>query len=1383
MCADLRIRPLNFIKCRITRDFNICSIPGLSEKCEICSIITIESTMKRTAIICMMICAAFTAFALSSRLFSVSNSHINKIIQDHIGYIWIATDNGLTCFDGNDAKTFRRSAGSPSLLNNVVLSVLEDSNGDIWVGTYDGIQRFDRITETFSTPRLNYPGVPEFTYVNSIIEDSKGNIWFTTSRSGVICFTADDRRPVCYHTTNSNICSDKTTVVFEDKFGNIWIGSNDKGVTVFNPTNGAMTNHRHNASDPSSLSGNMVFSIVQANDGTIYVASLDGGIDSYDYPSHRFRRNAIPVDCKTFVMRNDPGQNAIYIGTEGDGMLLYDCVSGTVSRPDMHIDEFDATTAKVHDIMRDRRGNVWAALYQKGILMLSHDSNDFITYGFNPFDSSRDIGTAPVLAITKTTDGSLWIATDGDGIYKEDHAGDTTKFLHLRDSNVESNTVMTIFQDSRGDIWAGGYLGGLSRYDAATRRFVPVRIWSHVDGATVNVVNTIAEDASGRLWLGTNGSGVCIYDPQDGSCHHLVYKALSADQARKQLCGNSIHAICFDHNGDVWIGSSDAGLSRYRQSDGTFEHFNVANRRLGNNCVYSIAEDSKGRIFVATAAGLSMIYEGKTTVFDETHGLKSSMLYCILPGDNGELWLSGADGILRFNPEEQHFFYGISPERLGRREFKRGAAYADASGRLYFGGVGGVVSFLPGDFDIPRVLDALEIRELSYRRVGDDGTSGLETLLLSGRQSVELNYDVGSLYLSFGVVEFNRPGDVIYEVRISPGTSVLSVPDGLRTVSLPELAPGRHTVTVSARLAGGPAIERNISLIVLPPFWLTWWAKILYIVIAGVIIVAGVLMLRRRSLRRQERRRRQQADRLMEDKLQFFTDISHEIRTPLTLVLGPIAELKKSSPDARTKRTFEMMENNGARILRMISQVIDLRKLDNDRMKLSVAPVDVRVMLTRIADAFAGIVTQRKITLDLFVDNSLPDKVWLDADKIDKVVFNVLSNALRFSPDGGIVAIKADIDGTGKLRIRISDSGPGIQPEYIESIFERFYRIEGESNRGGTGIGLHLSRKLMAVHHGSVYVEESSAEGTTFAIIVPMDENLYMAEERSSGDYVELDADGLVAEQPSMAERGGGADAMTKAYTILVVEDDLSILKYIKSNLRSEYNVIAAADGAEGLEAALRYRPHCIITDVMMPVMDGVEMCRRIRANRDICEIPVVMLTAKAADDQRMEGLEAGADDYITKPFTMEHLERRIAMLIHSRRVLKQKFTGSEPVNEDVVAMQSSDDRLLERVEAFVVRELANPDLTVELIASETGVSRSHLHRRLKALTAMSPSAYIKQARMRHAARLLVEKRMAVSEVAYATGFSSLSHFSTVFKEFYGMSPTRYVSIQSDRLQ
>lgn len=1312
-----------------------------------------------------------SASAARTNLFTGSNSHVNKLIQDHAGYIWIATDNGLTRFDGHNATTFTRTAESPSLLNNIVLSVMEDSSNNLWVGTYDGIQCFNRDTETFETPRLNYPGIPEFTYVNSIIEDSRKNIWFTTSRSGLICFTANDRKPICYLTSNSAICSDKTTEVFEDKFGNIWVGTYDNGITVFNPDNNIMTHHYHNPDDPTTLSGNMIYSIEQANDGQLLIASLDGGIDSYNYRTHEFTRKAIPVHGSTFVLKNDAERNTMYIGTDGNGIFRYDFDSKSLSALVPDVNDFDIRHSKVHDIIQDNRGNLWAALYQRGALMISDHDENIENFGYKPFNGERNIGNDPVLAIMCDNEKQLWIGTDGDGIY---HTGKNGVFKHLHDNALESNIILCLHQDKKGDIWAGAYLGGLSRYNKTNDSFVPVNIT--FDGRRISEINTIAEDRSGRLWLGTNGNGICIYNPADGSASFLRYR--NEGNPDRQICGNSIHTIYFDHNGNVWIGSSDAGLSKMRASDGKFEHFNLINRRLNNNCVYSVVEDRKGNIWVATAAGLACISDGKTTVYNERHGIAEAPVYGLLLDDDGKLWFSTSDSINCFNVFNKTLETHLSPERLGCREFKRGATFIDKNGRMYFGGVGGAVAFTPSNIGSAMELKKVDFQYLTFQKGDNHDFDSDKIVNISENTIVNLDYNSNTFSVGFSAYEFDNPDDVLYSVMLEKyNNSWQPITRGVQSATFSKIPAGKYTMRVMATL-GESSVESSFQIIIHPPFYLSFTAKCLYVLLGICIIAVGIYLLRRRYSLKAERRRKAQEEALTEEKLQFFTDISHEVRTPLTLILSPITSLRKSTDDKRILETYDMMERNGDRILRMINQILDLRKFDNKRMRLQVAPTNIRVFLKSICDSFADIISSRNIAFTISVSDEVPEKTLLDTDKIDKVVFNVLANAIRYTPVGGDVSLNADIDGNGALRLRISDSGPGVPPESREIIFERFYQAKSEASRGGTGIGLHLSRKMMTAHHGSIFVENSSDSGATFAIIIPIADEAYSADEIASEER--LFDNGRIRLKVENEEPQSRL-SITKPHSILIVEDESAILEYLSETLSNEYNIFTARNGTEGLETAIRHRPHCIVTDLMMGGvgMDGLEMCRKIRSNNQICDIPVIMLTAKASDEQRIEGLEAGADSYITKPFNIEHLRTQISTLIHSRRVIRQKFTNAERINENVAALKSGDEKLLERVEAVVIKELSNTELSVEFIASEIGVSRSHLHRRLKELTNVSPSTYIKQTRMRHAAFLLTEKRMAVSEVAYATGFNSLSHFSTVFREFYGMSPTKFVLVNT----
>lgn len=1318
--------------------------------------------------------------APAGRLFAVSNTHINKICQDHLGYIWLATDYGLTRFDGSEATTFTSTAEAGSLLSNTVLTVMEDSENNLWVGTTDGIQKFDRATLSFVTPRQTYPDVPDFSYVNSIIEDRKGNIWFTTSRSGAVCMKKGELEPICYMTTNSRICSNKTTVLYEDSFGNIWIGSMDAGITIFNGTTNTMTTLSHDPDDPTSLSSNMIFTIGQTNDGRLFIGSLDGGVDAYDYRSNRVTRDAVKVGGNVYILRNSPEDNIMYIGTDGNGLKKYDVATGALSDVPIAVKEFNPARAKIHDILTDRQGNLWLGVFQKGALMVSRDADDsVVSYSYSPFSPSLNIGTEPVLCALQSSDGSLWIGTDGDGVYRASSPG--APMRHLTDAASGASTVLTVFQDSRGTVWAGNYLNGLSRYEPGSDSFVPVAIpLPDTPGGRVKEVNAIAEDSDGNLWIGTNGDGVCIYNPLTGSARFLSHNPSKSDSG--QLLGNAVHSILFSGDGKVWIGTSDSGLSCLDTRTWRFDHYNSTNMRLSNNCVFALCQDSSGAIWAGTRMGLNRIQGGRTQVFNETHGLLNNLIYSILVDRDSNLWLSTGEGICKLDPKTMGFTDFLPMEHLACREFKRNSACLGLDGMVYFGGVGGLVSFMPGRGRAPRELLRVAFNELTLINEGEaparDGASaGL--INLSNRDAVNLTYDQNSFTVSFGAVEFAHPENVVYSVMLEGhDNGWIQLPAGARTATYSSLPPGDYTLRVKASIGDYKPKEASMTLSVAPPLYLTPWAKALYVFLFALMVLFGVKAVKWRIREEQRRNHQLMQAQTAEHKLQFFTDISHEIRTPLTMVLSPLDSLREKIRDKQTLHTIEVMRYNGDRILRLIDQIMDLRRLDNNQMSLSVSRIDIRRFIAGVAGAFENLAGQKNIDFRIEIAESVPEIALLDGDKVDKVIFNVLSNAFKFTPSGGEITLDCRVEGAS-LAIRVTDTGPGIPESSRDRVFNRFYRVKGEAHASapGTGIGLHLARKMMDLHHGEIAVERSSDKGTVMVIRIPMAEDVYSAEESALAPQEAPVPHAVVKLPEGAARENQPVEARRRHATVLVVEDDASILDYVARELSEHYDVLTATDGAAGLELALTRRPDLILSDIMMEGIDGLELCRKIRANSDTCEIPIVLLTAKVTQAQRNEGILAGADAYITKPFNIGHLLNRVNMLIMQRRMLKEKYSGETAVNEDVAKIKSNDERLFERVRKVVLDNLASPDLSVEFIAREIGVSRSHLQRRLKVSANMNPSEYIKRERMRHAALMLSTKNVAVSEVAYATGFSTLSHFSTCFKEHYGMSPTRYVSL------
>lgn len=1310
----------------------------------------------------LLACGSMKIFSAS--LYTGCSSHVNSIVQDKTGYLWLATDNGLYRYDGCNTRTFSRTS-HPSLLSDMILSVFEDSNGELWVGTSAGIQKFHRETEEFETPRLSYPGIPDFTYISSITEDSKGNLWFTTSRSGLVSFQGKDRKPTFYLPTNSGICSDKTTTVFEDKYGNIWVGSADNGVTMFNPVNKTMMNFHKDAEESHALSGNIIYSIVQTNDGDLYIASLDGGIDEYNYRTHRITRNKIPAEGKVFDLMYDDASNSIYIGTDGNGLSRYDLSTGKVARIEPDIREFDFRHAKVHDIIKDSRGNIWCAVYQQGALVIPAFNTGVENIGFNPFNPSRNIGNEPVLSLMRDSRGDLWIGTDGDGTYVRDSR---EGFRHL-DKDRGPQIVMCLFEDSRGDVWAGSYLGGLYKYNKSQQRFQPSTAGR--PDLQLGTVNVIDEDDDGRLWIGTNGNGIVVFDPEGTYSEHIVYNRQKGET--DQIYSNTIHSICFDHGGNVWIGTSDAGISKLDPRTGKFQQFNLTNRQLNNNCVFSIVEDRSGKLWVSTATGLVSISGGKPEILNATHGIPESPVYGLLTDRNGNLWFNTQTGVSCLDSKTRKITTQLTSRRLGCREFKRGAVFGDNEGNLYFGGVGGAVKFNPINLKNTVHLEKISLNELTLFSPGHESVG--KTRPLFNSDEIKLSPKENTFTVSFGAFEFLAADDVAYYVMLEGYNDTWQMlPKGVQMATFSELSPGSYTLRIKA-VEGVSEVETEMPVIIDAPLYRSSMAMMGYGIFIVLLLGLGFWSYRKSLANRREHQRLVQEERIKEEKLQFFTDISHEVRTPLTLILSPISNLKKSTTDKKTLHTFEMMESNGQRILRMIDQVIDLRKYDSYKMELRLSLTDIRAFLSQISSAFSNILNSKNITFSLNFSEEVPERIWLDSDKIDKVVFNVLANAVRFTSAGGKVGMAVDIDGNNDLRIRISDTGPGIPADMHNQIFERFSQVKSETSNGGTGIGLHLSKKMMESHHGNIFVEESSAQGTTFAIIIPLEEVKYAADRKieasgESGQSVAAVSLGLERKANEYDITG-----LSKPHTVLIIDDDTSIISFLKENLSRHFNVITATDGTTGLEAVLRHRPHCVVTDIMLDGEDGLEICRKIRSNSEICDIPVILLTAKASEEHRIEGIRSGADSYIVKPFNMDHLRTQIAMLIQSRRVMKEKFSNSSLINDSLATMKSSDEKLLSKLESVVVEEIANPELSVQFIADRIGMSRSHLHRKLKELTNTNPVAYIKQARMKHALILLNEKGMTVSEVAFATGFNSLSHFSTVFKEFYGVSPTKYV--------
>ena len=1204
--------------------------------------------------------------------------------------------------------------------------------------------------------------------------------------------------------------------IYQDRTGLIWICT-DNGLNSFDGVE--FKTYYHVLDDTTSLGNNSVLSIYDDTKGNLWVGTT-GGLQRLDRETDRFStvHFSYPyiTDFSYVSCIIEDSRGNIWLSTSRAGAI---CLKGDEHSPVYYLPtNSNICSDKINTIYEDRFGNIWIGSQDNGISVLNMETHTIVNYAHDPADVNS-LSSNKVFSFVELPDGNMligmidggidlfdysskkfirnyipsvkgaftlkegkdndvWIGTDGDGIYRLN--ADREVDRHYTAGKLPAGVVLTIFEDSRGRIWLGTYLHGLFLYDERSDSFQSIRL--QTGGREIKDIYIIEENTDGTLWIGTNENGLCLYNHDTKKLESYTYDMLSKGN---QIPSNSVHTILFGSDSLVWIGTSSAGIACFDQKTGQFRDYNVENGKLKNNNIYAVAQDSAGNVWVGTKGGLHYIDLARDTtlLYTEADGLSNASIAGIEIDDRGNLWISTSLGLSFYDVKAHTFSNFYTSDGLQNNEFRRGAHFRSKTGEMFFGGIVGLTAFYPFALHAEHELMHLMFTNLYFYnekiKAGDDEAAVLKRNI-NATERIKIGYDIRSFSIEFAALEYNSPEKVVYQVKMDNfDTEWRTLPTGSRLATYTNLNHGAYTFMVRAFLPGTKPVERSLSIVVTPPFWLTWWAKTFYLLCVLAALCLFVYMMERRIRRKKIDIQKENDNLIMQSKLQFFTDISHEIRTPLTLILSPIEALIKETPEGPLQNVYKMINQNGQRILRLINQVMEMRELDRGQVRLLTVPTDVDSFFRAIASSFDNIAEEKHIQFEIHVEPGLPT-VWIDQEKLDKVVFNVLSNAFKYTPEGGKITIEIGKDG-GDLKIRIADSA-----EQRELIFNRFYQIPTKNNRNkmGTGIGLHLSRSLMEIHHGRIYVEDPSAGGAVFVVTLPLG-NDYLKKEEMQTEASEDSLATLV--QPALQdfveevreEPLQGAASMFR-YKLLVVEDDKEIRKYLREILGREYRVLEAEDGLQGLELVIKELPDCVITDVMMPEMDGIELCKKIKTNEKTCHIPVILLTAKTAIEQRIEGLEVGADSYIPKPFNVTHLRTRVRKLIELRRSIKEKYEGKHELREEDIKIKSVDEKMLEKIDQIIKEQISDPNLSVETLSRQIGVSRSQLQRKFKQLTNQNPSDYLKTARLRYAASLLVTKNLSISEVTYEAGFSSLSHFSNSFRDFYGMSPSRYVELNRD---
>lgn len=1355
---------------------------------------------------CHLLLAAFTFVnAQTGRFYStdkeLSNSLINKVYQDKRGFIWVATEDGLNKFDGNRFIVYKKNKNEPdALLNNYVKTLFEDSKGRFWVACINGIQIYDQATHTFqSIPiRHNRDNMAPQTSAN-IIELQNGEIWLGTYGGGIISLKENEFIP--QEELNRKIQSYFIQTIYEDSKQNIWIATENKGLFCYTPSNGQVQNF----TAPGQLTSEDISCFCEDKEGTLFISTLNGGLMKLNPSNSQF--TPIPykgnnrLSIKTLTIDNN---NNLYIGTEGFGLKIYNRSTNSIDDYDVHNGVFDLSSSKVHSILEDKDGNLWLGIFQKGLLMIPSMPNKFNYYGYKSFPKS-EIGSSCVMSILVDRQNVAWIATDNDGLYAVNDEG--KQILHFKEEGSNRSAprnIICLLEDSEHKLWIGSYLSGLTLMNKQTGVCTPVNEQLSTPKASDNKkIFCIAEDRNQHIWVGTYGSGVYKMDISGKVINqYQSSKSQNENWQVNKLCNDWINCIIEDNEGLLWIGTCN-GLSCFNPKTENFINYLSQNNLLPNTFVHTLLQDDKGFIWVGTSEGLYKFDKRtqKFSIYTTQQGLPSDVICGMVQDDMNNYWISTHQGMSKLIADTETFINYTASDGIQGNEFTRGAFYKDHRGKIYFGGTGGVTSFYPKDIAEPDKKLRIEITDFilgnhSVRKGDMLGKHAITDSDVMDATRFTLTYEQNSFRMELSTLDFANPERIIYQYKIKElETNWLNTSPGMNRVSYANLSPGTYTLMVRAKDNKSTSDIRTVEIVVTPPWYNTWWAKVLWSCLLVLVLYALTMYAISRIHRRQEIMKQRHQEQINEAKLQFFINISHEIRTPMTLIISPLEKL--IAEHSEKQQVYLMIYRNAQRILRLINQLMDIRKLDKGQMHLKFRETDMVGFIEDLMQTFNYQAQKKNITFTF--DKELPDadslKVWIDLNNFDKVLMNVLSNAFKYTSDGGNIHILLKTGHNSAYRgalkdyfeICVTDDGIGIDKDKIKQIFERFYQINNDMTQSnfGTGIGLHLARSLVKLHHGLIKAENREDEqGTRFIIRLPLGSDHLKTDELENPD--EAGSDLLMSQlskdtlyetdnENTMADEVKKPKAKTR-YRVLIIEDDDEIRQYMRNELNTDFRISECTNGREGLEVILRDKPDLVISDIMMPEMDGITLCRKVKQNININHIPVILLTAKSKAEDRIEGLETGADAYIVKPFNTELLRTTASNLIANRERLRGQLIGEQQVEEKIVKieMKSNDEILMGKVMKTINEHLTDPALNVEMLAANVGMSRVHMHRKLKELTNQSARDFIRNIRLKQAATLLREKNLSISEVAYATGFSNLSHFSNSFREFYGISPTEY---------
>lgn len=1345
-------------------------------------------------IITMMICLfSIQAWAQSGKLFNTDNqlssNLATQVFQDKSGFIWIATRNGLNNYDGYHITVIKKDMSNFLGLNsNYINSIAQDEKEHILLGTNNSLLEFTG-SEFLKIPMLDSKGKELATYVKQVYPLKNKDVAVATSGYGIMLKKQDEQK--CHAMKGEVEKLKYIHKLLEDKRGRLWIITED-GKLYRKETNDRVTSHF------AGTEGVGAQDILQDALGNLYLASKNQGVYLLRAGSNAFTRISsignLPID-NIYISRN----NKLYIGCDGLGIYVYDPQTGFLQDNPLFSRLVNLAKSKITSIIEDNQGNIWVSMLQKGVFMQSNIKNDFNYMGFR-LGNRNVIGENCVTSLSINQGNQVWVGTDKDGLYLFNIATNSVEGHFLNQS-----TVLTLCKDQQGRTWVGTYTDGLGYMDAAGS-FHPVDL-----GISKSVgILDIKQDPQGNIWIATMGKGLfCLQ--KDGSRRN--YKAkYGADNNLKvnSLPNDYLIKLSFSNDGNHLYVATSVGLAcldRKRNSwVSTFKGINCLNKNSFSHCVFV---DSKDHVWYGTEDGAFCFdfRKGiKPKLYTTANGLTDNSVASITEDYQGNIWLGTIKGLNKLALKSGTITKFYAESGLQSNEFSDASVCTTQDRKTILIGGSGGLNWFQADQVRQHPWQAKVVISgfiLNNKMVTPGMKSGSYTITdnwSTFSRDFQLSHEDNTFTLQLSTLTYNDVEQISYVYSIN-GDAWRTVPAGQNELAFSHMAPGSYKYRIKAICNGYETPVKEFTIIVHPAWYASIWAKLFYLLL---LIAAIMLYLRHRKRQMEDQLILQQhihAEEMGEAKIKFFMNISHEIRTPLTLIITPLLSLIKEDKEPHRQGIYEIIRKNSERILHLINQMMDLRKIDKGQMVMRMCKTDMVSFINEEYDLFKQQAIAKSIDFEYQHDcEELP--VWIDRNNFDKVIINTLSNAFKFTPTAGHILLSLTHT-AHHAYISIKDSGIGIPKDKLETIFQRFYQTPADPNERnvGTGIGLDLTRSLVELHYGTISARNNEGEkgskfehGSEFIIRIPLGKDHLKPEEIIEEEEMKKEQNNELAEaeaeqEEQLAENNDQpAETLNNSDTtpasakgakaeIVIVEDEEDIQEYLKAQLSSDFKIRTYPNGKVALNEILKNKPDLVISDIMMPEMDGTTLCAKLKSNINTNDVPIILLTAKSREEDQLEGLQTGADAYILKPFNMDILHRNIINLLTVRRTLRNKFTGNESQNHQVeqIEMQTPDNSLMQRVMEVINENINDSDLSVDMIAQKVGISRVHLHRKMKELTNQTPHSFIRNIRLQQAAKLLKDGKQSITEVMYACGFSNSASFSTMFKNLYGCSPREYM--------